>query len=571
MKVRINHLNIRIKKFLNNSSLQFPGLNGGYWGAVGVRGAVREKIKKQESLEKEDTKIKKKIKRENSAVIRSPSITVENILTKFSMKSTNDNENSMAVIESILDDILLMIPEDENIETQLTTSLSDTKKQHTPTPRSPQKITERKVKDKLESTKFKLEVAEVTASLRSPKTANVDKMPKQDPLPSDPNYAFTEAVPSPEEDANIYDFVQEDFFDSFRESNSSDAGNQNILEGKMEANPIDEDLYSDNGDLSKDDIWSSFNNIKDDIWSSVNDIKRQQRESKTEKLLKNKRKNEQEIKTKENTKLKEDLFNTSFGSDFEGWPPCLDVKDEITGDDDVWASTNEILRGIEISMSDMKASKANTEKGNKEKSKDESRKSRQTKKRAEEIIGNPDSGKENADVDNVELKKSDKTHSPVSKRKKISNRKYFNEDFDDSVSPYRSSKRSSIDSIKSDTNSNSSRGRTTSTSTDEGSECETKKNAKEKDRKFVRNSHFKQSSKSIVLIDPSPNNPEYVEEKKIHKSKMEASLNHKKKITVTDSSVKKSNKPSTILINIFDEKYEKPRKDSTTRNLTKKK
>merc|ERR1712083_895015 len=159
----------------------------------------------------------------------------------------------------------------------------------------------------------------------------------------------------------------------------------------------------------------------------------------------------------------------------------------------------------------------------------------------EEIVGNPDSGKENADVDNVDnLKKSDKTHSPVSKRKKISNRKYFNEDFDDS--PYRSAKRSSIDSVKSDTNSSSSRGRTTSTSTDEGeTESETKRNNKEKDRKFVRNSHFKQSSKSIVLIDPSPINPEYVEEKKVHKSKKEASLNHKrkdlyeKKITLTDT------------------------------------
>ena len=545
------------KKFSSNSSLQFAGLDGGYWGAVGVRGAVREKIKKQESLEKEDTKGKKKIKKENSAV------TEENILSGI----TTDKEDSLAVIESILDDILLMIPEEENSEeTQLTTSISDTKKQHTATPRSSQKIIEKKVEDKPESTKFKLDVAEVTAK--------VDKTPKQDPLsvtlPSDLNYAFTEAVPTTCEDANIYDFVQEDFFGLFRESSSSDVENQIILEDRMESNPMDEALESDNGDLSKDDIWSSFNNIKDDIWSSVNDIKRQQRESKTEKLLKNKRKNEQEI-SKENTKLKEDIFNTSFGSDFEGWPSCSDVKDEITGEDDVWASTNEILRDIEISMSDVKASKSKTEKSNKEKNKEESRKSRQTKKRTDEIIGNPDSGKENADVDNVDLNKSDKTHSPVSKRKKISNRKYFNEDFDDSVSSYRSSKRSSIDSIKSETNSNSSRGRTTSTSTDEGSECETKKNAKEKERKFVRNSHFKQSSKSIVLIDPSPNNPEYTDEKKVHKSKMEALLNHKKNNTVTDTSVKKSNKPSTVLINIFDEKYEKARKDSTTRNLHKKK
>merc|ERR1711879_282834 len=117
---------------------------------------------------------------------------------------------------------------------------------------------------------------------------------------------------------------------------------------------------------------------------------------------KNKRKNEQEI-PKENTKLKEDIFNTSFGSDFEGWPSCSDVKDEITGEDDVWASTNEILRDIEISMSDVKASKSKTEKSNKEKNKEESRKSRQTKKRTDEIIGNPNSGKENADVDNVDL------------------------------------------------------------------------------------------------------------------------------------------------------------------------
>ena len=31
----------------------FPGLNGGYWDVVGVRGAVRDKIKRQESIEKE--------------------------------------------------------------------------------------------------------------------------------------------------------------------------------------------------------------------------------------------------------------------------------------------------------------------------------------------------------------------------------------------------------------------------------------------------------------------------------------------------------------------------------------
>merc|ERR1711874_916723 len=66
------------------------GLNGGYWGAVGVRGAVREKIKKQGILEKEDTKVKKKIKKWDSAVIKTHSITVENTLSRITPKSTTD-------------------------------------------------------------------------------------------------------------------------------------------------------------------------------------------------------------------------------------------------------------------------------------------------------------------------------------------------------------------------------------------------------------------------------------------------------------------------------------------------
>jgi len=380
----------------------------------------------------------------------------------------------------------------------------------------------------------------------------------QEHEPRELDDVITEFLPS--EDGNIYDFVQEDFFHSFRESSSSDVESKANLEDKI----INEE----------DDIWSSFNNIKEDIWSSVNDIKRQQRESKTEKL-RNRRKNDKD-KFIENIKPKEDLLNSFTGPEFEGWPACSEVKDEITEDDDVWASTNEILRDIEITMSDVKASKAKIERVcNKEKTKDENRRPRQSRKRSEEIIGNPDSGKENADVENVDMKKSDKTHSPASKRKKVSNRKYqdFHQDLDESTC--RPSKRSSIDSVKSETNSTSSRGRTTSTSTDEGEDGEMKRNSLEKDRKLVRNSHFKQSSKSILLIDPI--NPEYLDEKKVPKSKKEGSLSHKrkelydKKTTATESSVKKSNKPSTILINIFDEKYEKARKDSTSRNQNKKK
>merc|ERR1712241_310110 len=74
------------------------GLNGGYWGAVGVRGAVREKIKKQEILEKEDTKVKKKIKKWESAVLKTHSITVENTLSRITPKSTTDKESSLAII-----------------------------------------------------------------------------------------------------------------------------------------------------------------------------------------------------------------------------------------------------------------------------------------------------------------------------------------------------------------------------------------------------------------------------------------------------------------------------------------
>ena len=568
MKVRtIEMISVRMITILN-SSLQFSGLNGGYWGAVGIRGTVREKIKKQESQQQEKVKkdVKKKVKKESSdsSSIKSPSIKVENILSRITIKSALEKETSVNIATSILDEILLRLPLAEENPVQSSKSQKG---------KSPQKG-RCNVEDELERSTNSFE--SLDSSITS-KTVTLEK-PKDEQLTVSlhPADAITDTDPVPSEDANIYDFVQEDFFDSFRDfSGSNDAENKNDLEDNI---TIDEGFDCDNEDLSKDDIWTSFNSIKDDIWSSVNDIKRKQDQSKTEKLMKKKRKNDKEVTvTTENIKPREDLLNSSFGSEFEGWPPGLDVKDEITEDDDVWASTNEILRDIEISISDVKAAKSKTERsGTKEKSKEETRKSRQSRKRTEETIGNPDSGKENADVDNVDLKKSDKTHSPVSKRKKIPNRKYFNEgEFEDS--PYRSSlssKRSSIDSVKSDSNSSSSRGRTTSTSTDEGSECETKRNAMEKDRKFVRNSHFKSSSKSIVLIDPI--NPEYVEEKKVHKSKKDAPMSHKRKEfydtkNSIDSSVKKSNKPSTVLFDIFDEKFEKSRKDTTSRNQNKKK
>ena len=525
--------------------MYFSGLDGGYWGAVGVRGALREKIKKQESQEKD---LKKKIKKNTSPIIKSPSIRVENILSRVTIKAVLENENSVNIAKSILNEILHIIASPGNVRSPSVKSSGGTGEFGD---KETKLLDREKISEKEETLRVESKHEISREILESAKN--------QEQEPHELDDVITEFLPS--EDGNIYDFVHEDFFHTLPESSSNDVESNANLEDKI----INEE----------DDIWSSFNNIKEDIWSSVNDIKRQQRESKTEKLMKNRRKNDKD-KFTENIKPKEDLLNSFTGSEFEGWPACSEVKDEITEEDDVWASTNEILRDIEITMSDVKASKAKIERvcNNKEKSKDENRRPRQSRKRSEEIIGNPDSGKENADVENVDIKKSDKTHSPVSKRRKVSNRKYqdFHQDFDEST--FRPSKRSSIDSVKSETNSSSSRGRTTSTSTDEGEDGELKRNSLEKDRKLVRNSHFKQSSKSILLIDPV--NPEYLDEKKVPKNKKEGSMSHKrkelydKKTTATESSVKKSNKPSTILINIFDEKYEKARKDSTSRNQNKK-
>ncbi len=42
--------------------LLVAGLDGGYWGAMGVRGAVRDKIKMQEHIDKEKTEFRKKVR-----------------------------------------------------------------------------------------------------------------------------------------------------------------------------------------------------------------------------------------------------------------------------------------------------------------------------------------------------------------------------------------------------------------------------------------------------------------------------------------------------------------------------
>ena len=72
-------------------------MNGGYWGAVGVRGAVRDKIKRQESLEKEKAASKKKIKTQIADKnIKSPSIKVENIMTRITNNSKPKHQSSIS-------------------------------------------------------------------------------------------------------------------------------------------------------------------------------------------------------------------------------------------------------------------------------------------------------------------------------------------------------------------------------------------------------------------------------------------------------------------------------------------
>merc|ERR1712128_202907 len=56
-----------------------------------------------------------------------------------------------------------------------------------------------------------------------------------------------------------------------------------------------------------------------------------------------------------------DDLNSSQDSELEGWPIGYDLKDEITGDNiDIWASTNEIMRSISESLSDVKTVKPTT-------------------------------------------------------------------------------------------------------------------------------------------------------------------------------------------------------------------
>jgi len=126
---------------------------------------------------------------------------------------------------------------------------------------------------------------------------------------------------------------------------------------------------------------------------------------------------------------KKDDFDLDLAStkkcDFD-WADGL--KDEFADDNtDIWASTKEMMDQISMSLEASPPLKPKAEQKTREVS--PSRKSRTKRKRVDENIGNPDSGKENADGDNVEAdiviepKKLERVLSPSNKRKKDSKSK----------------------------------------------------------------------------------------------------------------------------------------------------
>ena len=630
-------------------------MNGGYWGAVGVRGAVREKIKRQESLEKEDADLKKKVKTEfGNRRIKSPSIKVENILTRISDNSkprhpSGSEEDSQNIVESILDDILLKVckikddtdsqqrlnegssknvllpsktldqigPSDTKSDVNFKTSGNDNDRSRTSTNVDTKSVNEDSVEENPNPLKRPAE-DDLSSSSKRVKSIKdnkgiqgrswVDFVTFQNPVETkNEEQSKCEESKFPSESQNDKELktklpcnkteiskqclenksndkeeIQESIKDVLDKTNNTleynfTEGSENMTNGN----------YDDSLSDTLDDQYDQDDNDPDDIWSSINekfhDIKQIQLD-----ISKTKRQN-LENETPKPDLNKEEPISESLNSSFEDcelkdemWDGGCELKDEITDEDnDIWACNDEIAKSISEKQSDVKAIQQKSDSQSIKGKRDElsSRKSRGVRKLSEETLGNPDSGKENADVD-IDINKSE-VHSPVSKRRKISNRRYFNDDFEDSNTPYRNPKRSSIDSVKSESNSHSSRGRSISTSTDEGSESELRKTVIDAERsmKYNKNPLYNNpKSKKIKIIDPSPVDPESVMEKMSkNKSKKESSRreSYDAKISVKErktenceNSVKKvSKKPSKMYsIDIFDKEYEKARKPNSQKN-----
>merc|ERR1712130_631949 len=118
------------------------------------------------------------------------------------------------------------------------------------------------------------------------------------------------------------------------------------------------------GELEKDN--EDETDMGGDIWSSINETLDTLKESTNKKQITKSCKSESSSITKDKHQDLEDCkdsllddLNSSNNSELDGWPFDGDnLKDEITGDNiDIWASTNEIMRSISESLSDVKTVK----------------------------------------------------------------------------------------------------------------------------------------------------------------------------------------------------------------------
>jgi hypothetical protein len=229
--------------------------------------------------------------------------------------------------------------------------------------------------------------------------------------------------------------------------------------------------------MSKDSV-----GINSDIWNSINEDLMGLSSSK-EDVHKG-----EHISEKSSASLESSI---SKKADYD-WPDGLgELKDEFADDNtDIWASTNEMMNEISISLD---VSPLQPKVDQKPHDVSPSRKSRSKRKRHEENLGNPDSGKENADGDNVEneetvseSKKHDRVLSPANKRKK-----------DVKAKSSRTSKDASPPA------SPSKRPRSSSQGPDEGGH--ELKVAAEKSTKPVAAGRLSATShKTIQIIDPIP-------------------------------------------------------------------
>merc|ERR1719468_1477730 len=162
----------------------------------------------------------------------------------------------------------------------------------------------------------------------------------------------------------------------------------------------------DFGEESSNEQETQSDSEDEDIWSSIN--------AKFKEIQ-----HKQQYSSKKR-KISPPPILDSLNSSFESSPP--ELKDEFMGDDDgsddendIWGSIDKRAKSLFEKISDVKANQRRTDNhSNIERKSDilSDKKSRQSRKLStESSLGNPDSGKENADIDLKVTKKSEKVLS----------------------------------------------------------------------------------------------------------------------------------------------------------------